>query len=203
MITILDYGLGNPVSIKNMIKRVGGKAVITDNREQLLQADKIIVPGVGHFKKGMENLTQKELLPVLNKKALEEKIPVLGICLGMQLLTCKSEEGGINGLGWIEAQTIRFEFPTSDFKVPHMGWTEININNNHPIFRNLPESSRFYFVHSYYVVPEKQENVLCTAEYGGVSFAAGIVKDNIIGLQFHPEKSHKYGMQLIKNFIEM
>lgn len=199
MITIVDYGLGNLASIRNMIKKVGGQAEITADIERISQASKIIIPGVGSFGQGMKNLEEKGLVPVLHKKALEEKVPVFGICLGMQLMTLHSEEGDKNGLSWIQAKTKRFNLP--GLKVPHMGWSDIIIKKkDHPLFRNASEENRFYFVHSYAVHCETENNILAQTEYGYL-FDSMIVKDNIMGCQFHPEKSHKFGMNIMRNFI--
>ncbi len=202
MITIVDYGLGNLASIKNMIKKVGGEATISSNLEEIGNASKLILPGVGAFNKGMENISNMGLQSILNKKVLEDRVPILGICLGMQLLTNYSEEGDVKGLGWIDAKTARFRLSSKILKVPHMGWADISINQKqHPIFSGLEDTIRYYFVHSYYVRCKSEKNVLCTAKHE-IDFACGIVKDNIIGFQFHPEKSHKFGMTLLKNYID-
>jgi imidazole glycerol-phosphate synthase subunit HisH len=201
MITIVDYGLGNLASIKNMIKKVGGIAEITSDLNKISNADKIILPGVGAFAKGMENLISSGIKPVLDRKALHDKVPVMGICLGMQLLTKHSEEGNVNGLGWINATTKKFTFDTSVYKIPHMGWTDIKITQpSHPIFENLISQPRYYFVHSYFVTCEQRLNSLAEATYG-TTFDCGIVNDNIFGFQFHPEKSHRFGMEIMRNFI--
>lgn len=202
MITIVDYGLGNLPSISNMIKKIGSSSEITGDSEKIRKAKKIIVPGVGHFGKGMELLREKNLIGVLNEKALIEKIPVLGICLGMQLFSDYSEEGQAAGLGWISGKTMRFNFDdlSSPLKVPHMGWNDITIRKSHPLFSGFTDTPRFYFVHSYCVQTTAAENILCTANYGH-EFTCGITKENIMGVQFHPEKSHKFGMTLMRNFI--
>lgn len=199
MITIVDYGLGNIASIRNMIKKAGGESMITSDPAVIGQAGKIIIPGVGSFGQGMKNLEEKGLIDVLNQKALNEKVPVLGICLGMQLMTLHSEEGDRSGLGWIEAQTKKFNLP--GLKVPHMGWSDIIVKKpSHPLFKNSAEENRFYFVHSYAVHCSKEENIMAQTEYG-YTFDSMIVKDNIMGCQFHPEKSHKFGMNLLRNFV--
>lgn len=201
-IVIVDYGMGNPASIKNMIKKCGGSAEISNNRSLIERAGKLIIPGVGSFAQGMENLKALGLTELLKEKMKNEKVLTLGICLGMQLLTTHSEEGNVNGLNIIPAKTIRFNFPENIFKVPHMGWNEIDIvNKEHWIFSNTDLAQRFYFVHSYYVKCEHEENVFCKSTYG-ITFDSGIISDNVIGLQFHPEKSHRFGYALIKNFIE-
>ncbi len=202
MIVIIDYKMGNLGSISNIIKKIGHSSVISSDIDVISSASKIILPGVGSFEKAMSNLKEMNLIPVLNQKALVEKTPILGICLGMQLLTNSSEEGDVKGLGWINAKTVKFkisDFP--DLKVPHMGWNDTIFSTSHRLSGGYHDDPRFYFVHSYHAVCESDENVLTTTKFG-YSFASGIFKENIIGVQFHPEKSHKFGMQLIKNFIE-
>jgi glutamine amidotransferase len=202
MIVIVDYKMGNLGSISNIIKKIGHQSIITSDSSIISSADKIILPGVGHFEKAMQNLSDLNLIEVLTDKALNQQTPILGICLGMQLLTSFSEEGNVKGLNWINAKTEKFkldEFP--ELKIPHMGWNEIFIPKQQSICENLDDQSRFYFVHSYHVVCENNENILMTTKYGN-DFTSAIIKDNIIGVQFHPEKSHKFGMQLFKNFIE-
>jgi len=202
MIVIVDYKMGNLGSISNIIKKVGYSSKITSDVNEILKADKIILPGVGSFEKAMKNLKDLDLIDVLTTKALVQKTPILGICLGMQLLTKSSEEGNVNGLGWIDAKTIKFQLDNQiALKIPHMGWNDVSINIPNPICDQLFNNSRFYFVHSYHVVCEKEENILMKTNFGG-DFTSAITKENITGVQFHPEKSHKFGMQLIKNFIE-
>jgi glutamine amidotransferase len=203
MVTIIDYGLGNLASIKNMVKKINGESVITSSLEEIAAAQKLILPGVGHFARGMENLDKRGMIPVLNELVLQKKIPILGICLGMQLLTRHSEEGDTEGLGWIDAKTRRFNFDsTSNLKIPHMGWSDVTFTQKNDLTKDIIEVPRYYFVHSFFVECEKQENVLGTCNYG-FDFHASIVKDNIAGFQFHPEKSHKFGMQLLKNYIDL
>ena len=202
MIVIVDYNMGNIGSVTNIIKKVGYTSVISSDVDVISQAEKIILPGVGSFDKAMQNLKDLNLIDVLNEKALVQHTPFLGICLGMQLLTKFSEEGDVKGLGWINATTKRFKlnnFP--ELKIPHMGWNEVEITNKHAICENLYDYARFYFVHSYHVVCENQANVLMKTRFG-YEFDSAIHQNNIMGVQFHPEKSHKFGMQLIKNFIE-
>lgn len=203
MITIIDYGMGNLGSIANMIKKIGGRSIITSDIFEIEKATKLILPGVGAFDNAILNLEKLNLIEVLNDKALVEKVPILGICLGMQLLTKSSEEGEKNGLGWIEAETLKFNFENENknLKIPHMGWNTVEQNLVHPLFNDMYEEPRFYFVHSYYVKPKYDSNVL-TYSYYGLKFASAIHKDNIIGTQYHPEKSHKFGMKILKNFIE-
>jgi glutamine amidotransferase len=203
MITIVDYGVGNLGSILNMLKKVGAKAQASSDPDVLRQADKLILPGVGAFDAGMKKLNETGLVPVLNELVLEEKVPVIGLCLGMQLMTRRSEEGTEAGLGWIDAETVRFKFgpENAQLKVPHMGWNTLDIRRLHPLVMNLGPDSRFYFVHSYHVVCQNEAEVVAYTDYG-YPLAAIINKGNILGAQFHPEKSHKFGMQLLKNFAE-
>lgn len=201
MITIVDYGLGNLGSILNMFKRIGVEAKITSNSKEIAEADKILLPGVGAFDNAMTRINESGLKEVLNTKAKVDKVPILGICLGMQLLTRGSEEGVLSGLGWIDADTIKFPV-IEGLKVPHMGWNLVTPSTPSKLTQSLPEESRFYFVHSYYVKVDKQENSILKANYG-IEFDAAIQNDNIYGAQFHPEKSHKFGMQLLKNFSEI
>jgi glutamine amidotransferase len=204
MIAIINYGIGNLLSVKNMLKKAGvTDVVITNDREEVSRADKIILPGVGHFDYGMKKLKASPCYEVLHKKALEEKVPVLGICLGAQLLTKGSEEGTEKGLGWIDADTVKFEVGRFEEKlpVPHMGWTAIKYAP-HPLFMNMYEAPRFYFVHSFFLKPAKPEYLLCESVYGH-PFASGIYNDNIYGVQFHPEKSHKFGLKLLENFVKI
>ncbi|MCB0844160.1 MAG: imidazole glycerol phosphate synthase subunit HisH [Bacteroidetes bacterium] len=200
MITIIDYGLGNLASIKNMLKRIGVKSIITDDPETIAAAEKLILPGVGAFEMGMNYIREKGLLDVMNQRVLEDKIPVLGICLGMQLLSRHSEEGDAEGLGWIEGDTIKFDFePSKNLKIPHMGWSEISQEHSSQLMHEMYEDPRFYFVHSYHVVCDDPEDVLLSVDYG-MKVTCGVEKGNIMGVQFHPEKSHKFGMKLLSNF---
>lgn len=203
MITIIDYKTGNLGSIRNMLKKIRMESVITSNPEEIESASKIILPGVGSFDQGMENLINLNIKDILNKKVLVDKIPVLGICLGMQLMTLKSEEGRLQGLGWIDADTVRFRFDdTTQFKSPHMGWNFIRQHKESRLLRNMVPESRFYFVHSFYVRSNNPSDILTSTEYEK-EFTSSYEKENIIGVQFHPEKSHKFGMALLRNFAEL
>ena len=203
MITIVDYGVGNLGSIINMLKKVGAKAKASSDPDELRQAEKLILPGVGAFDPGMRKLNEVGLVPLLSKLVLEKKVPVIGLCLGMQLMTKGSEEGTETGLGWIDAETVRFKFgpENAHLKIPHMGWNTLDIQRQHQLVSDLGPESRFYFVHSYHIVCNDEADVVAYTDYG-YPLAAVISKDNIMGAQFHPEKSHKYGMQLLKNFAE-
>jgi len=204
MITIIDYGMGNLASIKNMLKKVGEQSVITNDLDKISNAEKLILPGVGSFGQGMENLNAKGMTELIRRKALVEKTPLLGICLGMQLFTKHSEEGNVDGLGLIDAKTVKFNLHEShgNLKIPHMGWADVEINSSNFIFEGIEEIPRYYFVHSYHVECANEEDIMTTTEHG-YSFCSGVRKENVFGVQFHPEKSHKFGMALLKNFIKI
>lgn len=204
MIVIVDYGVGNLGSIANMFKKVGVKAVPSSDPAVIESAGKLVLPGIGAFDAGMEKLNERGLVPLLNHLVLEKGIDILGHCLGLQLMTRKSEEGQLPGLGWFEAGTLRFNFDAShsSLKVPHMGWNTLDICRPHPLLSNLPEDSRFYFVHSYFVKSDDPSAVVAVTDYGR-PFHSVLAKANIMGAQFHPEKSHKFGMRVLKNFAEM
>ncbi len=204
MISVVNYGLGNLGSILNMFKKLGINAQLVDQPEQVLCAEKLLLPGVGAFDAGMQNLNNSGLVDALNEKVLKQKTPILGICLGMQMLTKGSEEGKLPGLGWIDAFTYKFNFDTQveKLKIPHMGWNFIHLAKEHPLMKNLPENPRYYFVHSYYVKCNRTEDTLVKCHYG-FDYTCGIQHENVMGVQFHPEKSHKYGFQLLKNFNEI
>ncbi|MEN6327034.1 MAG: imidazole glycerol phosphate synthase subunit HisH [Syntrophomonas sp.] len=203
MIVIVDYGMGNLGSILNMLKKIGTPAQISSQSDDIRRADKLILPGVGAFDNAMDNLYKYGLFKVLNEQVKEKGIPILGICLGIQLFTKRSEEGIKSGLGWLDAETVKFRFnQNTSLKTPHMGWNELDIKNDEGILHDLPEYSRFYFVHSYHLKGIKEENVIASSQYG-YEFTAAVHQDNIWGTQFHPEKSHKFGLKLLKNFVEM
>ena len=201
MVAIINYGLGNLGSIANMLKVIGEKSVITAEKNEIEAADRIILPGVGAFDAGMERLAEAGLVDVLREQALEKKKPILGICLGMQLLGRKSEEGRLEGLGLIPFDNIRFRLEESDLKVPHMGWDIVTFQQKNPLLEEIEGIQRYYFVHSYHARCDAPENVLMTCDYG-YEFAAAVVQDNIYGVQFHPEKSHDFGMALLSNFVK-
>lgn len=200
MITIVNYGLGNMGSIFNMLKKIGIRSVISSDLGEITRAEKIILPGVGHFDRAMERINRTGLKDVLDEKALKERVPILGICLGMQLLTKSSEEGQLPGLGWIPARTIRFNFSTDlNLKIPHMGWNLVFRSTASPLTEGFEGEYRFYFVHSYHANVEDEKYSILKTEYG-YTFDSAIQYDNIFGAQFHPEKSHRFGMKLLENF---
>lgn len=202
MIVILDYDMGNVGSIRNILNKVGQKDVLISRELDVIEkADKLILPGVGAFDTGMNNLKKHGLVEPIIDFARDRKKPLLGICLGMQLLGRRSEEGKEEGLGLIPFDNVRFQLDNS-YKIPHMGWNYIEIvNERAPIVKDLDRRQRYYFVHSYHAKCDDAGNVLMTCDYG-YPFAAAVVKEQIYGVQFHPEKSHQFGMRLLKNFVE-
>ena len=204
MITIIDYGAGNLRSVQNMLRHVGAEATIASTSAEIEKASKLILPGVGHFDFGMKNLASCGLLDVLHDKALNQQTPFLGICLGAQLLTRRSEEGDLPGLGWIAADTRRFDTSRLDdsLRVPHMGWAETEYQSENPFVQETGEKPRYYYVHSYHIVCDRQEDELCHATHG-YRFTAGVQRDNIAGVQFHPEKSHRFGSAFLKKFVDL
>lgn len=203
MIVIIDYKMGNIASVLNMLKKIGATDYkLSCDKQEILKAEKIILPGVGAFDHGMQKLSESGLIDILNKKALEDKIPVLGICLGMQLLTKSSDEGTKKGLGWIDAATKKFDFPNNpELKIPHMGWNYAQAQQENSLIK-VGEKNRYYFVHSYYVDCFDEKQILATTNYGH-NFVSAVMQENIYGAQFHPEKSHKFGMQLFSNFLKL
>jgi glutamine amidotransferase len=201
MITIVDYGAGNLGSIQNMLRKIGYQSIISSNEQDILNSTKLILPGVGSFDYGMKQLYNSGLIDSLNRKVLIEKTPILGICLGVQLFTNYSEEGEMNGLSWFNAQTIKFKFSNFiNLKTPHMGWNSITQKKNSKLFDDISLDSRFYFVHSYHLTCNEELDSLAETNYG-YNFVSAIEKNNIAGVQFHPEKSHKFGMKILNNFI--
>ena len=201
MVGIINYGLGNLGSIQNMLKVIGENSIISADIKALNTCDRYILPGVGAFDAGMTRLQESGLVDFIKNKVLEEKAPILGICLGMQLLGRKSEEGSLPGLGLIPFDNIRFRLEDSNLRVPHMGWDIVEFKQSNPLLKNLQGTQRYYFVHSYHALCDSKDNILMTCDYG-YEFAAAVVKDNIMGVQFHPEKSHDFGMALLNNFVK-
>jgi glutamine amidotransferase len=202
-LVIVNYGMGNLNSVKRAMSRLRVDSVISSNPKDIAGSDKIILPGVGHFGKAMSNLKELGLLDVLNEVVLIKKKPILGICLGMQLMAKKSEEGNSEGLGWFDAEIVKFQVSDNlKYKVPHMGWNQIIAKKESPLMKDLPEPKEFYFVHSYHFKTANESDVLNRTNYE-YDFVSAVEKDNIFGVQYHPEKSHDTGAKLLKNFIEL
>ncbi|MBL7161014.1 MAG: imidazole glycerol phosphate synthase subunit HisH [Anaerolineales bacterium] len=200
MIAIINYGAGNLHSVHKAVEYVGGEAVVTSDAQTILSAEKVILPGVGAFQDGMEGLDARGLLPVV-KQIAESGRPLLGICLGMQLFFDVSEEQGAHqGLGLLPGQVLAFTKP--GMKIPQIGWNQLEITSNFPLLKNIPNEAYVYFNHSYYCQPKNQAHVIATTDYGS-QFASVVLSKNIYGVQFHPEKSQKVGLQILKNFVEL
>lgn len=198
MITIIDYGMGNLGSVMNMLKKVGVGSRISTCLDDILTAEKLILPGVGSFDNGVRNLRELGYFDAI-KHVVEEGTPILGICLGMQLLAKTSEEGELAGLGLIDAQAVKFR-SDSNLKVPHMGWNSIRVVKDSSLL-NINTDYRFYFVHSFKIQCNDQSDILAVTNYGG-EFVSAFSKGNVYGAQYHPEKSHKFGMSMLKSFCE-
>lgn len=199
-IGIVDYGMGNIGSIQNMLRYIGVSSFVSSNPIELKKAERLIVPGVGRFDAAMRNLRERDLIESLNNMVKQDKIPTLGICLGMQLFCEWSEEGNCAGLGYVDAQVCRFvSNEKRPIKIPHMGWSSLEPKRDHSTLSDIGALARFYFVHSYYVQCSNAEDVLAYATHGQ-QFVAAFQRENVIGVQFHPEKSHRFGMQLLRNF---
>jgi glutamine amidotransferase len=202
MIVIVDYDIGNLGAVANMLLRIGEPCEITRDPARIEAADRIILPGNGAFDACAVGLRATGLVPLLEDKVLRRATPLLGICVGAQLLGRSSEEGREHGLGWIPASVRRFA-QAPGLPVPHMGWNEVSVRDAaHPLAADMEAESRFYFVHSYFIVPDDPANTLFSATYG-VEFAAGIASENIAGVQFHPEKSHRFGRRLLTSFARL
>ena len=202
MIVIVDYGAGNVGSVLNMLRKIGAKARVSGLSADIEAADKLILPGVGNFGQGMNRLAESGLIHVLEEQVLVRAKPVLGICLGMQMMTRGSEESDIPGLGWIDAFTYRFP-NEHGLRVPHMGWNSVRPRGAAKLFEhNAAEAERFYFVHSYYVRTDSLQSIAASGTYG-VDFVAAFEVGNLFGVQFHPEKSHLFGMSLLRKFVTL
>jgi len=202
MISIIDYGMGNIGSLINMFMQVGEDIAVISNKEDVLKAHKLVLPGVGSFKAAMQRINEiPGLRDALDVKALKHQIPILGVCLGMQLLTESSQEGPADGLGWISGTTKKFE-KIGDIKIPHMGWNAVRVVQENKLTESVNDESKYYFVHSYYVEVREEQSSLLKSEHG-VVFDSAIVRENIFGVQFHPEKSHKHGMKLLGSFAKL
>lgn len=203
MITVLDYGVGNIGSVMNMFRRLGIPAKRSGEKLDIERASKLVLPGVGAFDAAMKRLRELDLIEPLERRVIAEKVPLLGICLGMQLLAERSEEGDEAGLGWIRGAVRRFSFAAgANIKIPHMGWNFVERAKGHPLTRSIGDDARFYFVHSYHFVCASPNDVLLMATYGGQSFVAAVTAGHIAGVQFHPEKSHRYGMAALRAFAQ-
>tara|TARA_B100001250_G_C19789812_1_gene785917 strand:- start:609 stop:1214 length:606 start_codon:yes stop_codon:yes gene_type:complete len=201
MIGILDYKMGNLGSVQKALKRLDIDSIITNKHKDLIEVDKIILPGVGNFKEGIKNLNKLGLTNCLNELVIDKKIPILGICLGMQLLCNFSEEGNKEGLGWINADVIKFNFNDSRFKIPHMGWNTVEVIKDTPLL-DKNSLDDYYFVHSFYIKCNNPKNIIGITNYKN-SFVSVFNSNNIYGTQFHPEKSHMEGLKILKNFSEL
>ena len=202
MITIVDYGMGNLRSVQKAFERIGVQVKISDIADEILSSDKIVLPGVGHFEKGVSNLKERGLFKALNEAVLAKKIPIIGICLGMQLMTEFSEEGNCEGFGWIKGKTQKFCFQGNGLKIPHMGWNNLIITKTDSLYDGITSDNFFYFVHSYYVSCDDENNILAETNYGN-KFVSSFQKENIFGCQFHPEKSHDAGLKVLSNFVKL
>ncbi len=212
MISIVNYGLGNVHAFANIYNRLGIPLKVANCGDDLKDAEKIILPGVGAFDWAMSRLNESGIRPVLEELVLKKQVPVLGICVGMQILASRSDEGILPGLGWIEGEVHKFsETKNLDngkpheklmLSLPHMGWNDVLPRNGNCLFRGLEHNARFYFLHSYYFAPKRSEDVLSITDYHG-EYASGVRSKNVYGVQFHPEKSHEWGIQLLKNFAEL
>lgn len=204
MIGIVDYGLGNITAFENIYRRENIPAIIVDSAQKFGDVDRLILPGVGAFDWAMGKLNDSGLREPLDRKVLEEGAPALGVCVGMQMMANSSDEGDLAGLGWIPGRVRRFSAPErpKEWRLPHMGWNDVMPRQNSPLFRGLEEGARFYFLHSYFFSPEDSESELSTTDYFG-EFASTVTNDRVFGVQFHPEKSHQWGIRLLSNFAEL
>lgn len=202
MIGIIDYGMGNLRSVQKAFERLRVPAIIMTHPDSAASVDKVVLPGVGHFSNGMKNLAERGWVKMLREEVMKQQKPILGICLGMQLLTKHSEEGDVDGLGFIDATTIRFQGQNDRLKIPHMGWNEIVKAKDNELLKDIDNGDMVYFVHSYFVECNKPEDILCKTEYGR-TFVSGFQRGHIAGFQFHPEKSHHTGLTLLRNFATL
>lgn len=203
MISIVDYGLGNILAFANIYKQLNIPVKVVSNATELADSSKVILPGVGSFDWSMSRLNQSGMRELLDELVLEREIPVIGICVGMQMMANRSDEGDLSGLGWIDADVRRFD--DSRFQqtthLPHMGWNDVEPVKQAPLFDGLDNDARFYFLHSYYFSHKENGQILAQTEYGGL-FTSAAHNRNVYGVQFHPEKSHHWGVRLLKNFAE-
>jgi glutamine amidotransferase len=204
MITLIDYGVGNIFAFQNVYKRLDIPTKIAQTREQLMDAEKLILPGVGSFDYAMTQLNASGMREKLDELVLEQKIPVIGICVGMQMMGNRSDEGKLEGLKWIDSEILKFDESLIQHrtKLPHMGWNDVTPINNHPLFNGLEKEAIFYFLHSFYFKCNNPLDIIGETDYG-IKFSSAVNKDNIYGIQFHPEKSHQYGEKLLQNFAHL
>jgi glutamine amidotransferase len=203
MICIIDYGMGNLGSVFNMLKKINAQSCISQTVDDIRKAEKLILPGVGAFDSAIKRFDELGIREAIEEFVMDQKKPLLGICLGMQLLMECSEEGILHGLGFIKGKAYHFrKYLGPNFRIPHMGWNAVQSSNNSPLTNDLPSDCKFYFVHSYFVSVENESNSILKCSYG-IEFDAGIQHNNIFGVQFHPEKSHNYGMKLLSNFASL
>jgi glutamine amidotransferase len=202
-VVIIDCGMGNLFSVKKKFRKLGEDITVTSNPTEINNADKILLPGVGHFGKAMDNLKSLNLLDILNENVLIKKKPILGICLGMQLMAKRSEEGNAEGLGWFDAEVVHFNVADKlRYKIPHTGWNQITKVKDSMLLKDIPDAAEFYFVHSYHFKCNNPQDILNLTEYE-YSFVSAVEKDNIFGVQYHPEKSHDIGITMLNNFIAL
>ena len=205
MITIIDYGLGNALAFVNMYRRLNIPVSVANTAEDLASSDKLILPGVGSFDHAMQKLNQSGMRQALEKLVLQQGVPILGICVGMQMLAKSSDEGKLPGLGWIDGTVKKFDSSNilrGNTYLPHMGWNDVKPVVEASLFKGIEQDARFYFLHSYYFECQKQSDILAMTDYG-VQFSSAVGHDHVYGVQFHPEKSHHFGSQLLKNFGEL
>ncbi len=201
MIGIIDYGLGNVISVQAAVQRLGHPAELIGDPGRLGTADKLVLPGVGAFGDGMRNLRERGFVEPLTRRVMEDRVPFLGICLGFQLIARESTEYGLNaGLGWIDARVVRLTPADTGLRIPHVGWNGLAQKSASPLFREIPEDALFYYVHSYCMRPADSSVVTGECDYGG-PFTASVGRDNIHAVQFHPEKSQRHGLKLLENFL--
>lgn len=202
-VVIVNYGMSNLQSVKKKVEQLHSNVVVSDDHREIATADKLILPGVGHFQRAMENIKQLNLDEILNEKVLIHQTPILGICLGMQLMCSSSEEGNVEGLNWFEAKTKKtIVIDSLRFKIPHMGWNTVTFHKQSDLLKGISDDSEFYFVHSYQVKAKHPSDVLTSTTYE-TRFHSAIQRENMFGVQFHPEKSHDAGLQLLTNFIHL
>ena len=203
MIAIIDYGLGNIQSFVNIYKKLNIPVKVADNSKQLESAKKLILPGVGSFDWAMCRLGNSGMRSTIERLVIENKMPILGVCVGMQMMANSSEEGCEEGLGWINAKVKKFRSPSFNYEkpLPHMGWNKVDSSPSSTLFKHLESDMTFYFLHSYYFFPNDQNDVVGFSSYGD-RFVCAVQRENVYGVQFHPEKSHGWGIQLLKNFAQ-